>query len=299
MINRWREETPGDRAFIDRVLAHFNQQEFYYTLNPPLLSQHTVDEFMFDTRSGFCEHYASAFTVMMRMAGIPARIVTGYQGGWYNSIGNYVLVRQSDAHAWSEVWLADSGWTRVDPTAAVAPSRVERGSFDAFSGRRHMFDYQWLRSVKNGFDILQQNWNEWVIAFDSGRQSSLFKSFGMDYMDPKRLVAVMIFLIGLIALLMLPAILKLRINTGLDAAGKQWLRFRKKLDGAGISSSAAMTPAELTLVASQQLEDQEDQLEKISSLYRNIRYSPERPNVRELEFAVKQFKARKKIDRVA
>ncbi|NRB71421.1 MAG: DUF3488 domain-containing transglutaminase family protein, partial [Xanthomonadales bacterium] len=121
LITRWREETRSDAALVRRVLAHFNEQPFRYTLNPPLLSRHSVDEFLFETRSGFCEHYASAFTVMMRMAGIPARVVTGYQGGWYNELGEYLLIRQSDAHAWAEVWLPAVGWTRIDPTAAVAP----------------------------------------------------------------------------------------------------------------------------------------------------------------------------------
>ena len=92
---------------------------------------------------GYCEHYASSFTVMMRMAGIPARVVTGYQGGWYNSIGDYLLVRQSDAHAWSEVWFPGSGWTRVDPTAAVSPARVSRGSLGALSAPRYLLDYNW------------------------------------------------------------------------------------------------------------------------------------------------------------
>ena len=117
MMADWSEDNKNDTEIIRRALDYFNQEEFHYTLNPPLLSRHTVDEFLFETRQGFCEHYASAFTVMMRMAGIPARVVTGYQGGWYNSVGSYLLVRQSDAHAWSEVWLKGVGWTRIDPTA--------------------------------------------------------------------------------------------------------------------------------------------------------------------------------------
>lgn len=291
MVDQWRTETPSDAAFINRVLNHFNQESFHYTLNPPLLSQHTVDEFMFDTRSGFCEHYASAFSIIMRMAGIPSRIVTGYLGGWYNGIGDYVLVRQSDAHAWSEVWLPDTGWTRIDPTAAVAPGRVERGSLDALSSRRYMFDYQWLRSVKNGFDLLQRGWNDWVIAFDSARQSNLFHPFGMGTMNSGRLVAIMIALILIIALVMLPAILRLKLSSGLDAAGKAWLLFRKKLLNAGVNSNAAMTPSELQQMASNQLQDQAKDIGKISEMYTHIRYAQDSPQVEELETAVKKFKA--------
>jgi transglutaminase-like putative cysteine protease len=119
LIAQWRQESPGDRALVQRILEFFNQQPFRYSLNAPLLGRQPIDEFLFDTRSGYCEHYASAFAVMMRLADIPARIVTGYLGGWYNPLGDYLLVRQSDAHAWAEVWLADEGWTRVDPTAAL------------------------------------------------------------------------------------------------------------------------------------------------------------------------------------
>jgi len=294
LVNRWRQETPSDVDFINRVLAHFNQQEFYYTLNPPLLSRHTVDEFMFETRRGFCEHYASSFTVIMRMAGIPARVVTGYQGGWYNNISNYLLVRQSDAHAWSEVWLPEQGWIRVDPTAAVAPDRVERGAMEALGERRYMFDYQWLRSAKNGFDLLQRGWNDWVIAFDLARQMKMFNPFGIDNLESSHLVAMMVVVIGIIALLMLPAILRLRLSTGIDPAGRQWLLFRKKLDKAGVTSSAAMTPRELRLLATGQLQGEAAEISRISGLYRDIRYAPDGPQVSELETAVKQFRPAKK-----
>jgi transglutaminase-like putative cysteine protease len=114
----WRQELQDDGAIVARALAYFRQQPFVYTLTPPLLERDSVDEFLFDTRSGFCENYASSFAVLMRAAGIPARIVTGYQGGELNPLGDYMIVRQRDAHAWTEVWLAESGWVRVDPTGA-------------------------------------------------------------------------------------------------------------------------------------------------------------------------------------
>ena len=148
LIEGWKREGLDGQAMVRRVLTHFNTEEFHYSLDSPLLGRHSVDEFLFDTRTGYCEHYASAFTVMMRMAGIPSRIVTGYQGGWYNEVGQYLLVRQSDAHAWSEVWFPDLGWTRVDPTAAVSPLRIARGSLGALSAPRHLLDYAWLRSFR-------------------------------------------------------------------------------------------------------------------------------------------------------
>ena len=113
-------------AAIAAVLAHFRHAPFRYTLQPPLLGKDGVDDFLFATQAGFCEHYAGSFVVLMRAMGIPARVVTGYQGGLRNAADNSLSVRQSDAHAWSEVWLAGRGWVRIDPTSAVAPLRTQR-----------------------------------------------------------------------------------------------------------------------------------------------------------------------------
>ena len=121
---------PDDMEFVQAVLAMFTQQPFFYTLTPPKLSDDSVDEFLFDTKRGFCGHYASAFAALARAAGIPARVVTGYQGGTLNPFGDYWILRQSDAHAWNEVWIEGRGWVRIDPTAAIAPGRVERGLAD-------------------------------------------------------------------------------------------------------------------------------------------------------------------------
>jgi transglutaminase-like putative cysteine protease len=124
---QWRRELPDDEAIVRAPLSLF-RNDFFYTLAAPDLGRDSVDDFLFETRRGFCQHFASAYTFLMRAAGIPARVVTGYQGGYFNTLGNYLLVRQSDAHAWSEVWLKGRGWVRVDPTGAVSPQRVELGA---------------------------------------------------------------------------------------------------------------------------------------------------------------------------
>jgi len=139
LATQWRNQF-GDNAtaIVQTALAMFRNQPFVYTLQPPLLGRNSVDEFLFDTQKGFCEHYASSFTVLMRAAGIPARVVTGYQGGEENPFADYFIIRQASAHAWSEVWLEGRGWVRVDPTAAVAPERIERGLQDALpAGERN------------------------------------------------------------------------------------------------------------------------------------------------------------------
>src|SRR3989344_1763652 len=127
LAGQWEREHGEPQRIAQAALDHFRRENFVYTLSPPLLGDDPVDEFLFDTRRGFCEHYASSFVALMRAAGIPSRVVVGYLGGEYNAAGNYLIVRQSDAHAWAEVWLPNQGWMRVDPTGAIAPERIELG----------------------------------------------------------------------------------------------------------------------------------------------------------------------------
>ncbi len=178
----------GDpREIAQAMMRLFRNQPFVYTMQPPRLGDDAVDEFLFDTRKGFCEHYASAFTLVMRAAGVPARVVTGYQGGEFNTIGNYLLVRQSDAHAWSEIWLDDGGWVRMDPTAAVAPDRIERGLVNAVGadelapGRLRQESALWLQ-VTLTWDVVNDFWNERVVRFNAARQFDLLEHLGFD--DP-------------------------------------------------------------------------------------------------------------------
>ena len=295
MMSAWRAEANSDSEIVQRALQYFNRQQFRYTLNPPLLSQHTVDEFMFDTRAGFCEHYASAFTVMMRMAGIPARVVTGYQGGFYNNLGSYVLVRQSDAHAWSEVWVRGSGWTRIDPTAAVAPERVERGAVDSLEQRRYMLDFEWLRSARNTFDLFQRGWNNWVVNFSSDRQSRLFSIFGWEMLGPAKLVFVMIaivLIIGSIIFMLAPMLLKFRSSRKSDPFVQLWRKFTRKLDKAGFVSHPSMAAMELAANAGGQLKYKEDVIFRIAELYTLCRYSRDSGDLAELTDLINRFQPR-------
>ncbi len=292
MMADWRKQAGSDTEIVQRALTYFNQQQFHYTLNPPLLSRHSVDEFLFDTQKGFCEHYASAFTVMMRMAGIPARVVTGYQGGWYNNIGSYVLVRQSDAHAWSEVWIKGSGWTRIDPTAAVAPDRVEQGAVESLAQRRHMLDFEWLRNARNSFDLFQRVWNNWVVAFNSDSQSRLFSIFGWDVLDSAKLVIAMIIIvliIGAIIFMLMPLLLKFRSSQKQDPLLRLWQKFTRKLAKAGFVSRPSMGPMELAADARGQLNYKGDAIDRIAGLYMLCRYSQNAGSETELAELIDSF----------
>ena len=195
LAHRWRADAGAgnDAAIVERALAWI-QSDFAYTLETPLLGRNTVDEFLFDQKAGFCEHFSSSFVVLMRAAGIPARVVTGYTGGYRNPLGDYWLVRRSDAHAWAEVWLRGRGWVRVDPTAAVAPDRI----YDTFESRASAgAGFQGVRSFGDVADWMRRGWNDFVVSFDAQRQERLLSPLGVDRVDWRMLTAL---LVGAIAL---------------------------------------------------------------------------------------------------
>jgi protein-glutamine gamma-glutamyltransferase len=190
-----RSEHPDDMDYVHAVLDMFSQQEFFYTLTPPRLAENSVDEFLFDTKRGFCGHYASAFATLMRAAGIPARVVTGYQGGTYNRFAGYWILRQSNAHAWDEIWIEGRGWVRIDPTSAVAPQRVEPGLSD-LSGAQDRFASRWqglpwLADVRLRFDALRQLWRDRILRYDEGTQLKLMEFLRIPEPDSQKLVLLM------------------------------------------------------------------------------------------------------------
>lgn len=167
-----------------RALIMFREQGFAYTLRPPLLGENPIDEFLFDARRGFCEHYSAAFVFLMRAAGVPARVVGGYQGGELNPLDGVLTVRQSDAHAWAEIWISGQGWVRHDPTAYIAPNRVEQGLQAALPEGENIppllrADLGWLRELRFRWDLINNAWNIWVIGYDSERQRELLRRFGL------------------------------------------------------------------------------------------------------------------------
>ena len=175
---QWRDELGDDDAIIRAALDLFHR-DFFYSLSAPELGRDSVDDFLFGTRKGFCQHFASSFTFLMRAAGIPARVVTGYQGGYYNAIGNYLVVRQSDAHAWSEVWLGARGWVRVDPTAAVSPQRVDFGARAAAGASAAWYQANWLLALRNELDLVNRGWNSLIVQFNVLRQQSVLMPLGI------------------------------------------------------------------------------------------------------------------------
>lgn len=194
LAQSWLGDAPTGTEIIERAMAYLRSQPFEYTLTPPALGAQPVDEFLFGTREGFCEHYASALTVLLRAAGLPARVVMGYQGGELNSIGGYYIVRQSDAHAWTEVWLEDEGWVRVDGVAAVAPERVALG-FDRFGGQgvgAAAFRTGWGRQAVLFWDAIETRWQAWIIGYGPELQRALLESLGFENLRRAQRSAVLL-----------------------------------------------------------------------------------------------------------
>ena len=196
---QWRREAGhdshgrSDAAIAQRALSMI-EKNFAYTLNVPMAGRNEIDDFLFDRKEGFCEHFSSAFVVLMRAAGIPARVVTGYAGGYRNPVGGYWLVRKSDAHAWSEIWLPKRGWVRVDPTAAVAPERVYDTLADRQPGR--IGNFTGLVKVFNTADWLRRGWNDFVLGFNAQRQRDLLKPLGVNSLQPRDLALLFALIAG-------------------------------------------------------------------------------------------------------
>ena len=186
LAHQWRREAGSDDEAIVRRALDWVHREFAYTLDTPPWGRNAIDEFLFGTKAGFCQHFSSSFVVLMRGAGIPARVVTGYAGGYRNPIGDYWVVRRSDAHAWAEVWLPDRGWVRVDPTAAVAPERVYDTLADRAPGADSVFG-DFGGSLWNVRDWMRRGWNDLVLGFDADRQSRLFAPIGLGKLGGQQL----------------------------------------------------------------------------------------------------------------
>lgn len=237
---QWRGEGLTSAQIVERALTMFRKERFFYTLQPPALGRHSVDEFLFVTHRGFCEHYASSFAFLMRAAGIPARIVTGYQGGERSAVGDYYLVRQSDAHAWAEVWLEGRGWARIDPTAAVAPDRIERGLGQALAGTEALPGFL-DPSNRRGFrfnlaarwDWLNAQWNYWVLGYGPDLQQAVLRQLGLfSWRDMiLALTALMTVLLTGFGFWLLR---KNRVDGPTDPLHRIWRRMQAKLVGLGV-----------------------------------------------------------------
>jgi len=293
-----RQKSADDRALVREVLAMFRNQNFFYTLSPPPLGQHSVDDFLFGTRSGFCEYYASAFAVLMRAAGIPSRIVTGYLGGEVNQLGNYLIVRQADAHAWTEVWFRDTGWVRVDPTAAVSPLRVESGISAAVPRSDPLpllvrGDFELLRQLRFTWDLMANTWNQWVLGYTPERQRRLLTSVGIDDATWYLLTMLMLSLAAVIVIVLSAFMLRRLKARVRDPARIAYLKFCEKLRAKGIPREPAEGPLDYARRLARVRPDLAAAVAAITQLYVALRYGAHASGaaLREFQQRVSRFTA--------
>jgi transglutaminase-like putative cysteine protease len=292
-----RQKHADEEGIIGEMLGMF-RRNFVYTLEPPLLGEHSVDEFLFSTRSGFCEHYASSFAVVMRAAGIPTRIVTGYQGGEVNVLGNYLIVRQADAHAWTEVWLRNRGWVRVDPTFAVAPVRVDTGISAAVPRTDPLplmvrAPYEFLRQARLTWDYMANAWNQWVLGYTPERQRSLLANVGMDDATWEKLTAILFVLAGIIVAMFTALALRQMTSRVRDPVKVAYQRFCDKLRRKGLSRAPAEGPVDYARRVERQRPELAPAVDAITRLYVALRYGAESGTAAliELQRRVRQFTA--------
>lgn len=272
----WRAQGLDDRALAGRALDWFST-DFSYSLAAPPLGRHSVDEFLFDTQVGFCEHFTSAFVFMMREAGIPARVINGYVGGYRNPMGDHWRIQQSDAHAWAEIWLPESGWTRVDPTAAVDPSRVfdryEAGAGPGGGGPLGALAAYNAR-LADALDLVRRNWNDLVLGFNADRQRDLIRRLGIQ--DPGQWQMGLVFALAAGLALALTLWLLLREQGGhRDALSRAWRLFLQRLARRGLTKRPHETALAFAERAAGRWPEQATELRSLSRDFARLRYAPE------------------------
>lgn len=284
-VARQQMEAESQQALVERFMGHFREEPFRYTLEPPRLGEDSVDELLFETRAGFCEHYASALAFMLRAAGIPARIMTGYLGGESGLNDDYLIVRQYDAHAWVEAWFPERGWVRLDPTAMIAPERIEsgleaameeEGSFlrDDFLSAQRYRDIGWVNWVSLRLDAVNYYWQRWVVGYEGQTQLSLFEKLpGRIGMRELGLITA-----GAVAVIILAAVVfsllaqrRRRFRDPWHRLYHQWCRWLEKQ---GIPEGRGSPVSQQVEAAVAGFPDQAERLRRLGGLMNRVFYEP-------------------------
>lgn len=297
IAQQWRRETSTDEQLVDRLLRLFNR-EYVYTLQPPALGKHTVDEFLWGTKRGFCEHFAGSFVFFMRAAGVPARVVAGYQGGEMHPSEQYMTVRQYDAHAWTEVWLRGKGWTRVDPTFAVAPQRIESSIFDVLGEEEDFLsdsplaliryrDIDWLNSLRLQLESLDYAWAKWVLGYESVQQQTLRSLLGK--IDPLRIGLLLLAgaVLGLLPLMI--NMVRTRTNAQYDELDRLFVRFCKRMAKAGVPRNTGEAPRDYLLRVIDAFPEHREAAQRITDYYEKGRYRGDSQDARQMNLLLQQL----------
>lgn len=292
-------QSASQEDYIAKVLQLFNTQQFIYTLKPLMLGDNPIDEFLLETKQGFCEHFAGSFVFLMRAAGIPSRMIVGYQGGEYNGVGNYLAVRQFDAHAWAEVWVKDRGWIRIDPTTAVAPERIEDGLQAAvedtfledspFSWLRYS-QTLWLTELRLQLSALTHYWDSWVVGYNPSTQMKFMSQF-FDNMDFKRMGMIMLAsvfsILGIMAIFLLRTKEKIRVS----AVDREYLKFCSLVKAQRLVRENGEGPQDYAKRVSASLPRLEKTIGEVTKIYVAMNYEEQHGyDLKDLKQAVRAFR---------
>jgi hypothetical protein len=298
LAQSWTSQNPDPRAIVNNALQFFRTQGFHYSLLPGEYRKDDLEQFLFHRRVGFCEHYAASFATLMRLAGIPARVVVGYLGGEYNDLGGFFLVRQADTHAWCEVWFPGNGWRRVDPTTAVAPGRasldlnsfLQRGiASGQMEARRSALVTQLARSalftnVRLALETLSYEWDTRLLAFDGDVQEALLDSIGLANRGPFVLI-IEILIVAIALLVIYFGWMQLRTRSRTDRVKALYERFCQRAARLGARRDPCEGPSDFSRRAAQLLPNESQRIRQISDTYIALRYAPEPVSVALDKFA--------------
>lgn len=297
----WKQQSTKPEFIVNSALNYFSKQGFYYTLSPAKLTrQDGIDQFLFENRQGFCEHYASAFAILMRSAGIPTRIVLGYLGGSLNPLNNVISVDQSMAHAWNEVWIDGKGWIRIDPTAAIAPDRINIDINSALKDQTNLplhiqLNFPVLLKIKQLFSAIDNNWNQWVLSYDKNKQQDFLKYLTGKEFSLKEISELFIQI--LLLTLTIISLLYFYRNTKKkqDPVNHIYNRFLKKLERAGYKKAINEGPRDFKRRLQKSLPKQQQEISFIIEHYIKLKFKPstEDNSIQRLTQAVRQFNVKK------
>jgi transglutaminase-like putative cysteine protease len=298
LAREWRAQGKSDAEVIDAALKMFNAAFTYSLEPPPLAPERSVDDFLFETRTGYCEHYSSSFAFLMRAAGIPTRVVTGYLGGYWNRGGNYFLVRKSDAHAWTEVWLQGRGWVRTDPTGAVAPERILRGNnAEALPEAARWYHSNWAAGLVDRSDRIARWWRQRIVDYDALRQRQVLNAFGVGEADLQHLVGALALIGGLAMAAGAWWSMRGLRRRERDPLLRAWRRFGRRLAEAGVERGDNEGPIAYARRAAGRLPHSAQQVIALGTAFARLRYDPsaagDEAAHRSLRRALRAFRVRK------
>lgn len=278
-----RSEQASDRDYANAVLNYFRRQPFFYTLTPPALNGSHIDDFLFNTRQGFCEHYASSFTFLMRAAGIPARVVVGYQGAEYNRFENYLMVYQYNAHAWSEIWLEGEGWVRVDPTGAVSPDRIDLGVEAALQDDPAFLDdarfsmmrfrgMNLINTLRLRLDAIEYEWNRRVVSYDDEVRFRLLERLLGDVSE-RRILLLMGTMAAMVVFFIALTVIRFRPQQTLRPVEKLYDTLCRDLARAGLPRRTGEGPRDYCRRVSAERPELAGELEQLTEMYVRLNYA--------------------------